>query len=491
MSLNITLNYQVITKILGIIILIIGLFMLPALFCAWFYNEPGNLRALMISSGITIAIGAAIVLLVKPAQARFRAREGYIVVALCWLTASFFGSLPYYLSDFTESFIDSFFESAAGFTTTGCTAIGPEIMPKALLMWKAITHWLGGMGILVFVISILPALGINGQLIARAETPGPVLQKMTVRMSDSAKILYITYISLTLLEFLLLCLSPSMTPFDSLINTMGSISTGGLFAHPSGVAYYNSIYVEIIISIFTVLASVNFILYHYAVTRKWSYVLRDIELRAFLWIIAVAVILCTACLYFQGNYPGFGQALRDSFFQVISMVTTSGYSSADYTLWPTACQLILFTLLFIGGCAASTSGSIKVIRIMVLCKLVWRGVYKRVHPRSVVAVKFDGKAVSAPVVSAITVFILTYIGLFLFSCIVLSLQNLDIETTIASAASIMSNTGMSFGDVSYLADYSMYNGALKIYLSLLMIIGRLELFTIVILFTRSFWGRDR
>lgn len=491
MSLNITLNYQVIAKILGIIILIIGLSMLPALFCAWFYNEPENIRALMISSGITIAIGAAVVLVIKPAQARFRAREGYLVVALCWLVASFFGALPYFFSDFTESFIDGFFESAAGFTTTGCTAVGPEIMPKALLMWKAITHWLGGMGILIFVISILPALGINGQLIARAEAPGPFFQKMTVRMSDSAKILYITYISLTLLEFLLLCLSSSMTPFDSLINTMGSISTGGLFAHPSGVAYYDSLYVEIIISLFTILASINFILYHYAVTRKWSYVFHDIELRTFLLIVAASVLLCAICLYFQGNYPDLGQALRDSFFQVVSMATTSGYSSADYTLWPAACQSILFTLLFIGGCAASTSGSIKVIRIMVLCKLVWRGVCKRVHPRSVVAVKIDGKAISAPVVSAITVFILTYIGLFLFSCIVLSLQNLDIETTIATAASIMSNTGMSFGEVGALADYSMYSGPLKLYLSLLMIIGRLELFTIVILFTRSFWGKDR
>ncbi len=491
MSLNVTLNYQVIVKILGIITLIVGLSMLPALLCAYLYNDAVNFRALLLSSAITIFVGGLVVLLVRPAQARFRAREGYLVVALCWIVASLFGTLPYFFSDFTADFIDGFFESAAGFTTTGCTAIDTEIMPKPLLMWKAISHWLGGMGILVFVISILPALGINGQMIFRAEAPGPILEKMAVRMSDSAKILYLTYISLTVLEFCLLCFSSSMTPFDSLINTLGSISSGGLFAHPDGVAYYNSVYVEIIISVFTILASMNFILYHYAVTGKWSYVFQDIELKAFLRIMFGAVLLCTAGLYFMGNYPSFAKALRDSFFQVVSVSTTSGYSSADYTLWPSVCQLILFTLMFIGGCAASTSGSIKVVRVLVLLKLIQRGFYKRIHPRSVVAVKLGGKAIPAPIVSEITVFILMYMGLFLFSCLVLSLQNLDLETTISTAAAMLSNTGIAFGQVGAAGNYAAYSGGLKLYLSLLMIIGRLELFTIVILFTRSFWGKDR
>ncbi|MCB6992317.1 TrkH family potassium uptake protein [bacterium 210820-DFI.6.37] len=491
MSVNVSLNYQLIIKILGVITLILGISMIPALACAWIYQEPDNFRALLISSAVTLLLGAAVAFFVRPAQSRFRAREGYLVVALCWIVASLLGALPYFLSDFTCSFIDGFFESTAGFTTTGCTAIGERIMPKSLMMWKAISHWLGGMGILVFVISILPALGINGQMIIRAEAPGPVLEKMTVRISDSAKILYLTYISLTALEFLLLWGSRSMTAFDALINTLGSISSGGLFAHPDGVAYYDSVYVEIVISVFTILAAVNFILYHYAVTRKWQYVLRDIELRAFVLIIAASVLLCTAALYLLGDYPSLGKALRDSFFQVVSVSTTSGYSSADYTLWPSICQAILFTLMFVGGCAASTSGSIKVIRILVLFKLVWRGVYKRIHPRSVVAVKLGGKAVPAPIVSAITVFILMYMGLFLFSCLVLSLQNLDLETTISTSAAMLSNTGIAFGKVGAMGNYAMFSDPLKLYLSLLMIIGRLELFTIVILFTKSFWGRDR
>ena len=248
---------------------------------------------------------------------------------------------------------------------------------------------------------------------------------------------------------------------------------------------------EVVIGVFTILASVNFVLYHYAIKRKWKYVLKDIELRAFLRILIGAVILCTLGLYFLGHYPSLGKALRDSFFQVVSVATTSGYSSADYTLWPALCQLILFTLMFIGGCAASTCGSIKVIRIVVFLKLIGRGFYKRIHPRSVVAVKLRGKAVPAPVVSSITVFILMYMGLFLFSSLILSLQNLDLETTITTSAAMLSNTGMAFGQVGALGNYSMFGDGLKLYLSLLMIVGRLELFTIVILFTRNFWGRDR
>lgn len=491
MSINVTLNYQLIARILGIITLIMGVSMLPALLCAVLYEEADTFRALAVSSVATILIGGIIALFVRPAQSRFRTREGYLVVALCWFVASLLGAFPYYLSDFTGNFIDAFFESTAGFTTTGCTVITAEAMPKALLMWKAISHWLGGMGILVFVISILPALGINGQMIVRAEAPGPVFEKMTVRMSDSAKILYVTYFSLTALEFVLLCFCSSMTPFDALINTLGSISTGGLFAHGDGVAYYNSVYAEIVISVFTLLASVNFILYHYAVTRKWEYVLRDIELRAFLMIIACGTLLCTVVLYASDRSMGFFHALRGSFFQVVSVSTTAGYSSADYTLWPVFCQMILFTLMFVGGCAASTSGAIKVIRIQILFKLILRGFYKRIHPRSVIAVKLGGKAVPAPVVSSITVFILMYMAMFLFSCLVLSLQNLDLETTISTVAALLSNTGIAFGEIGGTGNYDVFCWPLKLYLSLLMIIGRLELFTIVILFSRSFWGRDR
>lgn len=484
------INYKAIIRILGIILLIVGLSMtIP-----WIYAEVTGDAAAAVAfrkcAPATIVIGGFLSFLLKARNARFRAREGYIVVAACWILASLVGAFPYLFSGFTESYVDAVFESASGFTTTGCTAVNNAFLSKSLMLWKAISNWLGGMGILVFVISILPALGINAQMIMRAEAPGPVFEKMTMRLSDSAKILYFTYLSFTIIEFILLMFSGKMPVFDAVVNTMGSISTGGVMVRPEGIAYYDSLYIEIVISAFCILASLNFILYHYAATGKFSYLIKDIELRAYLIILAGAIIICTAGLALQSDST-FIEALRESFFQVISMSTTTGYTRSPYTVWPTVCQMTLIMLMFIGGCAASTSGSMKVIRVLVMLKLIWRGCTKRIHPRSVVAVKLGKNAISASVVSQITVFILTYMMIFLLSSFIMSFQGLDMETTTTAALAMLSNTGASFGEAASLGNFAMFHPALKLYLSALMIVGRLELFTIIILFTRNFWGKDR
>ncbi|MEE0771564.1 MAG: TrkH family potassium uptake protein [Anaerovoracaceae bacterium] len=484
------INYKAILRILGSILLIIGISMIIPLIYAVVTGDSAAAGAFAKCAPPTILAGGAMFFFIRAPKAKFRAREGYIVVASCWVMAALVGAFPYMLSGFAENYVDAIFESTSGFTTTGCTAVDNAFLSRSLMLWKAISHWLGGMGILVFVISLLPALGINGQMIARAETPGPVLEKMTFRMSDSAKILYITYFSFTIAEFILLMLSGKMPLFDAVINTMGSISTGGLMVRPEGIAYYDSLYVEIVISVFCILASLNFVLYHYLMTGKISYFLKDIELRAFIIILAVSIFICTMGLALQSD-SGFAGALRESFFQVTSMFTTAGYARSPYTVWPSVCQMVLITVMFIGGCAASTSGGIKVIRLLVMLKLIWRGCVKRIHPRSVVAVKVGGNAISAPVVSQITVFILMYMTIFLFSSLFMSLQGLDMETTITATLAMMSNTGASFGEAASLGNFSMFHPVFKLYLSGLMIIGRLELFTIIILFTRNFWGRDR
>ncbi len=483
------INYKAIIRILGVIILIIGISMV----IPWVYAEASgdhdSAQAFRKCAPVIILAGAFLSATLSSKYARFRPREGYIIVTCCWVLSSFLGAFPYYFSGFTDSFTTAFFESTSGFTTTGCSA-SHAALSHALILWKAISHWLGGMGILVFVISILPALGINGQFIARAETPGPVLEKMTVRISDSAKILYITYFAFTLIEFFMLMLSGKMPAFDALITTMGSISTGGLMVHPEGIAYYNSVYVEVVICVFCILASVNFVLYHYLATGKISYIIKDIELRAYLIMIGVSVLICTAGLFFNSD-SSLSDSLRDSFFQVVSMSTTSGYSRSPYTVWPSTCQMTLMILMFAGGCAASTSGSIKVIRVLVMLKLIGRGCVKRIHPRSVVAVKLGKNPVSAPVVSGITVFILTFMLMLISSCIVLCLQGIDLETSFTSVLAMLSNTGSAFGETASLGNFSYFHPALKIYLSALMIIGRLELFTVIILFTRNFWGKER
>ena len=484
------LNYKAIIKIMGIIILVLGL----AMVVPWIYAEAtgdeASRYAFRSCVPITIMAGAAIALLAKSHKAKFRAREGYIVVASCWVIASLIGAIPYHLSAFTDTYIDAVFESTAGFTTTGCTVVTGQILSGGLLLWKAISNWLGGMGILLFVISFLPALGINGQIIARAETPGPVLRKITVRMSDSAKILYITYISLTLLEIVLLMFSGKMPLFDAVITSLGNISTGGVMVHPEGIAYYDSVYIEVVMAIFCIFSALNFVLYHYLITGKFGYFFRDVELRAFLIILAGAIVLCTVDLM-AGTDTSFAESLRGSFFQVISMGTTSGYMSAPYMTWPTSCQIILMVLMFIGGCAASTSGSIKVIRVLVMLKLIWRGCIKRIHPRSVVAVKIGKDSIPAPVVSAISAFVLTYIFVFLLATMVLSFQGLDFDSTMTTVLAILSNTGTAFGAPAEAGNFAMFHPVLKLFLSCLMIVGRLELFTIIILFTGNFWGRDR
>ena len=484
------LNYKAIIKIMGIIILVLGLTMgIP-----WIYSIASGDSDATSAFGKcvppTIIAGLVIILAVKSHKPRFRAREGYIVVASCWVLASTIGAFPYYLSEFTDTYIDAVFEATAGFTTTGCTVVTGNILSGGLLLWKAISNWLGGMGILLFVISFLPALGINGQIIARAETPGPVLRKMTVRMSDSAKILYITYISLTILEIILLMLSGKMPFFDAVITSLGNISTGGVMVHPEGIAYYESVYIEVVMAIFCIFSALNFVLYHYLITGKFKFFFKDVELRAFLTILAGGVVLCTVGLM-AGTGDSFGSSLRASFFQVISMGTTSGYISTPYISWPTSCQMILITMMFIGGCAASTSGSIKVIRVIVMLKLIWRGCIRRIHPRSVVAVKVGRDPISAPVVSAISAFVLTYFLVFLISILVLSFQGLDIDSTVTATLAIMSNTGTAFGETAVAGNYAMFHPFLKLFMSCLMIVGRLELFTIIILFTGNFWGRDR
>ena len=481
-------NYKAIFRILGIIILIIGI----AEIFPWVYAEVVRdydvANAFRICAPFTIAIGLFMFFFIRTGRSRFGAREGYLVVALCWVVASLIGAFPYLLSGFYDNYIDSFFESSSGFTTTGCTVAVHGMTNRALMLWKAISHWLGGMGILVFVISLLPALGINGQIIARAEMPGPVLQKTTVRMSDSAKALYLTYLSFTVIEFVLLMISGKMPLYDGVITTLGSISTGGLLVHPQGVAYYGSVYIEIIISLFCLLAAVNFVLYHYLLTGKISYFVKDIELRAYAIIIAGSTIICTGGLiWYKGQ--GFGSALRDSFFQVVSFATTAGYTRTPYMAWPTICQVILLVIMFIGGCSASTAGSMKVIRILVMLKMIARGCVRRIHPRSVVAVKLGNGSVSAPVVSGITVFLFTFMGIFLFSALVLSLQGLDMETSFTSTLCMLSNTGASFGYGASMGNFAFFHAGLKLYLSLLMIVGRLELFTIIILFTSNFWRR--
>lgn len=485
---RVTANHIVLVKILGTIVLIIGV----AMVIPWIFAEvTGEVRAahaFRICAPVTLAAGIAVSAFFRSDRSSFRARDGYLVVSFCWIIASLAGAFPYYLGGGTETFIDAVFESTSGFTTTGATVLSGGLTSPALNLWKALSHWLGGMGILVLAISVLPALGISSQFIVRAEAPGPVYQKTTTRFTSSARVLYVTYFAFTVLEFILLMLSRKLTCYEAVITTLGCISTGGLYYHPGGIGLDGSLYIELVLSVFCILASVNFMMYYYLITGRILDMLKDIELRAFLLIIAVSTILCSVNLITTETLP-WKAAIRESFFQTACMASTSGFVRSSGFVWPASCQFILLTLMIIGGCSASTAGSVKVIRILVMFKLMMRGMKRRIHPRSVVAVKLGGQAIPAPVVSNITAFLLTYAGLAVLSALLLSCQSSDLETALTTSIAMLSNTGTAVTHAVTTSEFPDYHPLIKLYLCLLQIAGRLELFTVLILFTRGFWGK--
>ncbi|MBK5246061.1 MAG: TrkH family potassium uptake protein [Peptostreptococcaceae bacterium] len=485
-----SLNYSIIIKITGLISLILGISMLPSLIVSYLYDDPSITFTFGLISLPLIIVGLLILLLTRNISKSFKIRDGYFAVTFCWITASLLGSLPYYLSGTVASFGDAIFESTAAFTTTNCSIISNLDLPLSIVLWKAVSHWVGGLGIIIFAISILPALGINSLKLGSPEADSPNLNKVKTQISGFSKTLYLIYLGLTVLEFVLL-LFGKMGVFEAVINTLGSVSTSGISTSIPSISSYDSFYIESIISIFTFLASINFMLFFFAFNGKWKTVARDTELRAFILIIFISFVIISATLFTSGTYATFQEAMRVGIFQIVSFSTTSGYFIADYTLWPTFTQSILFTLMFIGGCAASTCGSFKVIRFVVILKLILRGFRKRLHPRSIVAVRI-GKSVASPeTVSSITVFAMLYLMIYLFTALVLSLDNLDMTTTLTAAAGILSNTGIAFGDLGPTADFSIFSPPIRLFISFMLIVGRLEILTVLLLFTPYFWNLEK
>lgn len=457
------------------------------LLTSYYYGEKEVCLAFIKSAVLASSTGLLIMFFIRPESTALKIRDGYLIAAVCWFVASAFGAFPYVFSGVIPLYADALFESISGFTTTGATIIDDfSALPKGIQLWKAFSHWLGAMGILILAISLLPALGISGLKIASAEAPGPTVEKMSTKISDSARKLYIIYASFTLIEIVLL-LFGGLSLFDSLVHTFSSIGTGGLSSYQSGIAHFDSFYVEFIIIFFSTVASINFVLYSYLFKGKWREFIKDNELRMFLTILVAAAVLIALNLWLSGTYDSVGKSARHSIFQTVAFMSTSGYAIADYTLWPSFSQMILFCLMMIGGCSASTCGSIKVIRLMILFKLIKRGMYKRLHPNAVVPVKIGGRTIPAEIVSKVVSFIITYFTVFVISSLIISLENHDILTTVSAAASALSSTGMGMGLLGPEGNYSIFSLPTRLYMAVLMIAGRLELFTIIMLISPSFW----
>lgn len=482
------LSLRAVCRIIGLALLVVGLSMIPSLVVAGIYKETSALSAFAATIAFAVLAGMALLWFGQRSTSMLKVRDGFLIVSLCWIVSALLGAVPFLVSGSIPDFFDAFFESCSGFSTTGASILTDvEALPKSMAFWRSFTHWIGGMGILVFAIALMPSLGINGQNIAVSEAPGPTLDKVTPKMSDTAKALYAIYILFTIVETVLLC-AGGMSFYDSLIHTFGSVGTGGFSNYSDSVAHFDSGYIDVVITIFMLLSGANFNLYYMSLRHGPLSIIRDAEFRFYLLIIIVSTLLITANLYFTGFFEDAGQSVRHSFFQTSSVLTTTGFATDDFNLWPTFSKMVLLLLMFIGGCSSSTGGGLKVVRILIVLKLIRRGIATRLHPNAIMTAKLNNKNVPTDTVTAIANHIFLYIVVVFLSVLLISLNDLGLITSVTSVLTCIGNVGPGFDLVGPTGNFSVFAAPSKLLLSLLMLAGRLELFTLFILLTPRFWN---
>ena len=483
-------NHKIVFKILGLLTMSQGIGLMACSVFGFIYSEIKPAASLITTGSICFVLGSLLFKLLRHNKIRLSARKGYLIAFISWVYCSFIGAVAFFFSGQDYTLIGSFFESVAGFTTTGATVFNFEAMPKCLLLWRALSSWMGGMGIIVLVVSIFPALGISSQSIVPSETIESIPDKVGAKFSNTGKSLYIAYFSMTALELLLLWIGP-LDFFSALINTLTSISTGGLFVASGNLAVFSNLYVRFVILAFTVVSSINYYMLYLFLRGKRQLALSNFEIKTFFKIIGVSSVIVAASLWLSGTYDSLWQAFKDGLCQVVSFASTSGYYVCDYTKWPTTCIVVLISLLFIGGCTMSTSGGLKVTRVAIFIKIIRRGIFLQIHPNAVKAVVVDKKAIEAKKVSSATMHIFLFFILTLLSCIIVAMDNLDLETTISAVVSLLSNTGAALGEIGPNSNYGIFSQPIQLFMSLLMIAGRLELYAVILFFTRTFWTTDR
>ena len=481
------MNYSMVLKNLGILLICETFAMLPAFVVALVYGGS-DVSAFAYTMLIMISLGLSS-FCIKRKNKTIYARDGFAIVAIGWIIISFFGALPFYLSGAIPSFIDSFFEASSGFTTTGASILNNvEILPMGIAFWRSFTHWVGGMGILVLTLAVLPTMGAGTLQIMKAESPGPSPGKLVPRVKQTAVILYGIYILITVVQVILLKLT-GMSLYDALLHAFGTVGTGGFSNKNMSIGQYNNLAVEIIITLFMFVCGANFALYYSALKGNIKGFFKDEEFRLYSLVVLISILLISINVYLN-VYRDAGESLRRSSFQVVSIITTTGYATADFNQWPSFSKIILFILMFVGGCAGSTGGAIKNIRILLLFKIAKRDLLKIIHPRAVYAVRFGGKAVNEGTLSEVLGFFFMYIIIFFAATLVISLEGKDLITTISSVAATLGNIGPGFEVVGPVGNYSTLSNLSKLVLSACMIAGRLEIYPILLLMSRQFWKRQ-
>jgi trk system potassium uptake protein len=481
------LNFKIIFRTIGFLLIGEGLFMLLAMLVAGIYNE-GDSLAFAISAGATICTGGFASLLTRKAKKNIGKREGYIIVSSVWIFFSLFGSLPYLLNGSIPEFHDAFFETMSGFTTTGSSILNNvEAMPHGILFWRSLTQWLGGMGIVVLSLAVLPAFGIGGMSLYAAEAPGVTYDKINPKIKDTARILWNIYLIFTVAETILLMFG-GMNLFDALCHSFTTMATGGYSTKQASIAYWDSAYIQYVVTFFMFLAGVNFSLSYFFLKGSFKKMIFNEEFKSYGLIVLVSTVVTTVGLYLTTG-AGVEKAFRDSIFQVVSIVTTTGYATADYLLWHPFLMILMFMLFFIGGSTGSTGGGIKVMRIVMLVKNSYYEMRRLIHPNAIIPIRFNKRSISSQLVNNVLAFFFLYVLIFFVSVLIFMFFVPDFETSLGAVATSLGNIGPGLGSVGPAATFSHLPAAGKWFLSFLMLVGRLELFTILVIFTPTFWKK--
>ena len=477
------MNYKLILRLIGNVLSLEALCMIPPVIVSILYGGE-DLSAFLLSVAIILA-AASPLLLIKPEEKRFRNVEGFIAASLSWLALSLAGSLPMLFCGKFDSFIDCLFESVSGFTTTGVTVMQSVAeLPHGVMFWLSITHWLGGMGVLVFILMILPQAGGSALNLLKAESSGPSPGKLLPRIRKSASIMYLIYITMTLVLIPLLCLT-GMPLFDALIHAFGTAGTGGFSSMRGSVGTYDNIAAEAIISVFMLLFGINFAMYFHLLRKDFKAFAKDEEFRFYLIVAVISAVFIMVNIY--PLYGNLGTAFRHASFQTASFVTSTGYFSTDYNLWPTASKAVLLMLMLIGGSAGSTSGGIKMVRIMTIAKAIKLELSRILHPRLVKTVKINGKIVPEDILLKSCLFVLTYLLIAVISVILISFDGKDLVTNTSAVIAMLSNVGVGLGDVGPAGGYAAFSPFAKSVLVFCMLAGRLEIYPLLMLFLPSVW----
>jgi len=481
------IHSKVIINILSALVIFLGLSLIPPTVISFFFEED-DLNAFIISIIITLILGLVGYFTTRKSEEELRAKDGFLIVTFGWMLFSILGALPFFISGYIPSYTDAFFETMSGFTTTGATILSDiEALPHGLLFWRSLTHWLGGMGIILLSLAILPLLGVGGMQLFKAEVPGPTPDKLSPRIKHTAEVLWGVYVLLTGIEVALLMFG-GMNWFDSFCHSFGTLATGGFATKNASIGHYNSAYVDYVITIFMILAGINFSLHYRAIKGNTKIYFKDPETIFFLGIIFVATLFITFSVWNQTSQD-VELSFRQAFFQVVAIITTTGYGTADYEQWNSSARTIIFILMFFGGCAGSTGGGLKIIRTLILIKFSINEVKKLIHPQAVLPVRIGKVVVNKDIIANVSGFYLFYVSIFVFGVLFMNIIGLDFETSLGGVAATIGNIGPALGNLGPTDNYGFIPDLGKWFLSFLMLVGRLEIYTVLIIFTPMFWKK--